>query len=184
MSLPEFEWSHAVEIVAGRMRQLSNPVLLIDGPSGAGKSTFADALVHALDGRPVLVRLEDIYPGWNGLAAAGAHVERFVLEPRSRGASARWQRHDWNRDSPAEWHSVPADRPLVIEGCGSMTRRNASLADVRVWLDAPHEIRKIRALARDDGAFDDHWDSWQAQVDAFIGAEQPLSSADLVFQIE
>jgi uridine kinase len=48
-------------------------LVLVDGPSGSGKSTLADALVR--DGDPAallppgaqLLRLDDVYPGWDGL---------------------------------------------------------------------------------------------------------------------
>ena len=55
-----------------------NPVVLIDGPSGAGKSTLADALVAhwPRPNTPQLVRMDDIYPGWDGLDAAIDHLHR------------------------------------------------------------------------------------------------------------
>lgn len=161
-------------------------VVLIDGPSGAGKSTFARSLVEDWPGRvrPELVRMDDIYPGWSGLDAASIHLVDSVLRPRAAERTARWQRHDWADDRGAEWHTVPADRPLVVEGCGSLSREAASLADLRIWLDAPAEVRKRRALARDAGAFDAHWDMWSAQVDAFIRREEPQRLADVVIRNE
>jgi cytidylate kinase len=83
-------------------------------------------------------------------------------------------------DRAAEWHTVPADVPLVLEGCGALSRRTASLADVRFWIDAPLEVRKRRALERDDGAFDAHWDMWSDQVSDFERREDPRSLADVV----
>lgn len=157
-------------------------VVLIDGPSGAGKSTFATRLVADWPGpeRPVLVRMDDIYPGWSGLDAASRHVHEHLLAPRSTGAVGRWRRHDWVTDRAAEWHTVPADRPLVVEGCGALSRATAPLADARFWIDAPVEVRKRRALERDDGAFDGHWDMWSNQVSEFERREHPRSLADVV----
>jgi uridine kinase len=157
-------------------------VVVIDGPSGAGKTTFASRLVAVWPGSvaPVLVRMDDIYPGWSGLEAASEHLLHHVLRPRSTGEPARWQRHDWTSDRAAEWHAVPADRPLVVEGCGSLSRETAPLADLRVWIDAPTAVRKDRALRRDDGGFDAHWDMWSEQVERFERREDPRSLADLV----
>jgi hypothetical protein len=123
--------------------------------------------------------MDDIYPGWGGLAAAGEHVNTHLLGPRRRGEPARWRRHDWERDAAAEWHDVPNDVPLVVEGCGILTRKNAALATLTVWLDADDVLRKSRALARDNGGFDAHWDDWDAQFARFVRAENPLASAML-----
>lgn len=153
--------------------------VLLDGPSGAGKSTLADALVEAWPGAVTLVRMDNIYPGWGGLAAASAHVHDHLLSPRSLGAVSRWRRHDWESERPAEWHTVPAGRSLVLEGCGVLTRGNAPLATVRVWLDADDRVRKARALARDRGGFDAHWDEWDSQFVRFVVSESPAASADL-----
>jgi uridine kinase len=156
-------------------------VLLIDGPSGAGKSTLADAVIAAWPGpgTPTLVRLDDIYPGWTGLDAAIEHIGSRVLRPRHTGATAAWQRHDWATDRPAEWHRVDPARPLVLEGCGALAGAHAGWSDVRVWLDADDGIRKQRALDRDNGAFEAHWDQWQRDWERYRLRENPESRATL-----
>ncbi|MCP2030606.1 uridine kinase [Okibacterium sp. HSC-33S16] len=182
--MPDVDREAAVGAIRSRVRNDGTDVILLDGPSGAGKSTLADALVAAWAG-PVelaLVRMDDIYPGWSGLAAAGEHVHDHLLVPRSQDGQARWQRHDWVRDAPAEWHSVPNTVPVLIEGCGVLTRANAPLASLTVWLDADDALRKERALARDAGAFDAHWEEWDAQFVRFVKQEDPLSSAKLVLR--
>ena len=163
----------------GRHRAGGRAVVLIDGASGAGKSTLADALVAAWPGpvAPTLVRLDDIYPGWAGLEAAIEHIRTQVLIPRHEGAPARWRRFDWTTDAAAEWHAVPADRPLIVEGCGTLARAHATVSDVRVWLDADDGIRKQRALARDGGAFEAHWDQWQHDWAGYRARETPERQA-------
>ncbi|MBX0298610.1 ATP-binding protein [Cryobacterium sp. 1639] len=159
----------------GRQPVGERAVVLIDGPSGAGKSTLADAVLAAWPGPqpPTLVRLDDIYPGWGGLDAAIEHIGSRVLRPRRAGAAAAWQRHDWETDRPAEWHSVDQDRPLVIEGCGALAAAHAGVSDVRVWLDADDGIRKQRALDRDNGGFEAHWDQWQRHWERYRLREHP-----------
>lgn len=158
------------------------PVVLIDGPSGAGKSTLADALVAAWPGEtpPTLLRMDDLYPGWDGLAAGAREVHDALLLPRSRGAQGRWRRYDWTTEAPGAWMPVDAGRPLVVEGCGTLLKASVALSDVRVWLTADDAVRKRRALARDQGAFDAHWDVWQRQFDAFVATEHPLDNATIV----
>ena len=146
-------------------------VVLIDGPSGAGKSTLADRILDAWPS--TLIRLDDIYPGWNGLAAASAHLTEHVLRPFRAGQPAAWRRYDWDRDAPAEWHPVDPCRPLLVEGCGTLAAANAGLSDVRIWLTADDQERKHRALARDGEAFRSHWDQWQAEWQGFLVREEP-----------
>ena len=158
------------------------PVVLIDGPSGAGKSTFADAVVASWpDASMRLVRMDDLYPGWDGLAAASAAVHAELLGPLRATGIGRWRRWDWTASQPAEWHEVTAGRPLVVEGCGSLSRRSAPLADLRVWLTAADGVRKRRALARDAGGFDAHWDGWERQWQQLVRRESPQLLADVVF---
>jgi uridine kinase len=170
-------------VVDAALHASANPVVLIDGPSGAGKSTFADD-VAATWPTPsaVLVRMDDVYPGWHGLAAAAAHVHDELLAPLRAGRAGRWRRWDWATSAPAEWHMVEPGHPLIVEGCGCLTRASAQLADLRVWLTAADGVRKQRALARDAGAFDAHWDDWQRQWDDFVAAEHPRRGADVVLE--
>ena len=158
-----------------------NPVVLIDGPSGAGKSTLADLLVARWPGPhpPTLVRLDDIYPGWQGLDAAILQLTDSLLGPRQAGRPAAWRRYDWDRGVPAEWHPVDPARPLIVEGCGALAAAHAGLSDVRVWLGADDAIRKARALARDGEVFRSHWDEWQAEWEAYRAREHPERWATL-----
>ncbi len=158
------------------------PVVLIDGPSGAGKSTLADALVAHWPGdrMPQLVRLDDLYPGWSGLEAGSRQVVDELLRPLREHGTGRWRRWDWAAGRPAEWHEVTAAAPLVVEGCGALSRAAAACAELRVWLTADDEVRKARALARDRGAFDAHWEMWDRQFDEFVRAQHPIALADLV----
>ena len=161
-------------------------VILIDGPSGAGKSTLADRILGAWPStswpatRPTLIRLDDIYPGWNGLAAASAHLTEHVLRPHRAGLPGAWRRYDWGSAAPAEWHPVDPGFPLLIEGCGTLSAANAGLSDVRIWLTADDAERKQRALARDGEAFRSHWDQWQAEWQGFLVREEPARWATIV----
>ncbi|WP_241978401.1 ATP-binding protein [Cryobacterium sp. Hz9] len=157
------------------------PVVLIDGPSGAGKSTLADALVAQWPGtvHPQLVRLDDIYPGWDGLDSAIRHLGRFVLAPRHRGKPAAWQRYDWTKNQAAEWHPLDAARPLIVEGCGTLAAVHEPLSDVRVWLGAGDALRKQRALDRDGEAFRTHWDQWQQEWATYVEQETPENRATI-----
>ena len=149
---------------------VSGPVVVvsIDGRSGAGKTVLAGGVGAAL-GCPV-VHLDDIFPGWDGLAEGVTLVTEQVLAPISRGEPAAYRRWDWMRSRPGRTVSVPATTHLVIEGCGALVSPAAEYAAVRVWIDAPEAVRKARALARDGSTYAPHWDRWAAQEDiAYAG---------------
>lgn len=153
--------------------------VLIDGPSGAGKSSLARALLAQMPGA-VLVRLDDIYPGWGGLRAASEQLGRCLLQARSAGLPGRWRRWDWERSRAAEWHVVPPGRPLIVEGCGALSAGGAPADALRVWLDADDQLRRERALLRDEGAFDEHWEMWDVQWRALIARRRPRRSATVI----
>jgi hypothetical protein len=154
--------------------------VLIDGPSGSGKTTLADRLLAAWPAPvPQLLRLDWMYPGWNGLLAASRSLVDDVLIPRASGIDGRWRRWDWNLHRPGEWSWLRADVGLVVEGCGALRRRPAGSEAVCVWIEADEAVRRERALARDAGGFDAHWEMWDAQWREYVRREHPARSADV-----
>lgn len=161
------------------------PVVLIDGPSGAGKSSLADLLVSRWPGAvaPRIVRMDDLYPGWDGLDAASSALSADLLEPLATSGSGRWRRWDWVQDHPAEWHELTGPAPVVVEGCGTLARANVRWAHLALWLDADDDLRKVRALDRDGATFASHWDQWQTEFERYLDREAPRANADLVLDV-
>ena len=153
--------------------------VLIDGRSGSGKSLLAARVREAWPGS-IVVSLDDVYPGWDGLAAGSAHVRTLLLEPRAAGRAGRWRRWDWAADGPAEGHSVEPDARVIVEGVGALTPATRALADVGIWVETPDAVRKHRALERDGETYRPHWDRWAAQEEAFLAEHAPRSVADLI----
>ncbi|PZE63926.1 ATP-binding protein [Curtobacterium sp. MCPF17_018] len=150
-------------------------VVLIDGRSGTGKTTLGAQVAEQLGAQ--LVHLDDLYPGWDGLRAAADAVVTDVL-----GAPSGYRRWDWVADAPVDWASVDPDLPIVVEGCGALSRASAPLASLRVWLEADDAVRWDRAIGRDGEVFAREWDRWAAQEQAFIAAEDPAALADVVLR--
>jgi uridine kinase len=160
--------------IAADVRAATRPVILIDGRSGSGKTTLALHVQRAIPGAQ-LVRLDDFYPGWDGLDAGSIQVAESVLS----SARPRWRRWDWAADAPAEWVEVDPIAPLVVEGIGALSRASAPAASLRIWVDADADLRRERALARDGDTYRPHWERWARQEERFIARERPDLLADL-----
>lgn len=170
----------AVTSLAARARSAaraagSRLVVLVDGRSGTGKTTLAGALAGELGAQ--LVHLDDVYPGWDGLRAAADAVVSDVL-----GGPSGHRRWDWGAGAPADWVDLDPSEPIVVEGCGALSRASAPLAVLRIWLTAEDQERWRRAIGRDGAVFAAEWDRWAAQEDAFIAAEDPATLADVVLR--
>ncbi|BDE57579.1 hypothetical protein GS894_01460 [Rhodococcus hoagii] len=153
------------------------PILIgIDGPSGGGKSTLAARVAAALDDAPT-VRMDDLYPGWDGLAAAVPRLVRQVLSPARHGRIPRYRRYDWHRGDYAEWRAVRRHRYLVVDGAGSTCGVAREYFAVRVFVDAHPDDRMRRALERDGEIFRPHWDRWARQESALFGPDRTRRAA-------
>ncbi|YAL81966.1 hypothetical protein ACMYYO_08410 [Dermacoccaceae bacterium W4C1] len=155
----------------------ARPVLVgLDGRAGTGKTSLAAAVASEL-AAPV-VHLDDLYPGWDGLAATPALVTVQVLLPLRRSEPAAYRRFDWAAGMFAESVPVRAAPAVIIEGCGSTAAPATDLLDLRVWLRAPTEVRRHRAVARDGATFEPHWDRWAAQEEALFGIPERSQDRD------
>ncbi|WP_284284280.1 uridine kinase family protein [Arsenicicoccus piscis] len=160
-------------------------VVAIDGPSGSGKTVFAERVVDQLatltGHRPQTVHMDDLYPGWHGLAASIPELVGRVLRPLAEGRPAGYQHYDWasGRYHPAVEPVDPAAY-LVVEGVGCGSRACAPYLSALAWLDAPTEQRRARGLARDGETYAPHWDTWAAQEGELYGTERTRERADVV----
>ncbi|WP_307802617.1 uridine kinase family protein [Cellulomonas dongxiuzhuiae] len=162
----------------GRVR-----LVCIDGPAGSGKTTTAADVARELLVRDVavaVVHLDDLYDGWRGLEGSlWPRLSAQVLEPLRRGGPGRFQRYDWATGAFAEWVDVPVRPVLVLEGCGSARRSADAVASVRVWVEAPDDVRLARGLARDGQAAEKDWTAWMADERAHFARERTRERADI-----
>ena len=169
------------------------PIILIDGRAASGKSSLAadlkNALFKELEQAPRLIHMDDLYPGWEGLQLGSYYLNQQILQPLSNGKTANWQLWDWQKaergraDEPGNgWREFAGGTPLIVEGCGALSRVSSELAHLRVWIEAPKELRHARWIERDGEKFNDYWHIWAAQEDEFYQQQKSKQLADLVVE--
>ena len=156
-------------------------IIAIDGRSGAGKTTLAIELAARLreHHKVSLFHLEDIYPGWNGLAAGIERYAATVLAPLRRGEAAHWVSWDWERHYDGDARLTPPAEIVLVEGVGAAAAAAMPFLDAVIWADSPEQDRRTRALARDGETYRPYWDQWAGQEDEWLAADDVPSRADV-----
>jgi uridine kinase len=155
-------------------------LVCVDGPAGSGKTTLAATLADALGADAAVVHLDDLYEGWTGLVGVWERVEAQLLTPLAAGRPGRYQRYDWEAGRFAEWLEVPVTEVLILEGCGSSPRAVDGRAALRLFVEAPAEVRLARGLDRDGVDEREHWLAWMVEEAAEFAREDTRARADVV----
>lgn len=154
---------------------------LIDGRSGSGKSTLA--LRIARSQQALLISLDDIYPGWDGLDAGSWHVYQNFLFPRSQGLAGSYRPWDWERKRHRDkLEIIPDGRPVVVEGCGSIRSSSQTLKAHCIWVELDDSLRHQRAVRRDGPETKKNWGRWARQEDRFFLLHRSRDIAHEIFR--
>lgn len=173
----------SIAAVADRVRTAAprlghTRLVVVDGPAGSGKTTYAGRLAAALDA-PVL-HADDLLAGWGDLEGWWARLDAWVLGPLADGRPGRYRRYDWLAGCFGEWHDLPVPDVLVVEGCGSARRAADRVAVLRVWVEAPDDVRLARGLERDGEELRGEWLAWMAAERSHYAAEATRERADVL----
>lgn len=158
-------------------------IIAIDGRSGAGKTTLAVELAARLRAhhKVSLFHLEDIYPGWNGLAAGVERYVSTVLTPLSRGEAASWTSWDWENHYDGDPRVTLPAEIVIVEGVGAAAEQARPLLSAVIWAESPDDVRRTRALDRDGDTYEPYWDQWAAQEEDWLDGDDVPHHAD--FQV-
>lgn len=156
-------------------------IIAIDGRSGTGKTTLAIELAARLreHHKVSLFHLEDIYPGWNGLAAGIERYVSTVLSPLRRGEAAEWVSWDWDKHYDGETRTTRPAEIVLVEGVGAAAAAARPLLDAVIWSESPDSDRRARALARDGDTFEPFWEQWAAQEQEWLASDDVPAHADV-----
>ena len=160
------------------MARAERELVLVDGRSGAGKTQWATEMARSTG--LLLISLDDVYPGWDGLDAGHWRIYRECILPWSQGQLGVLRRWDWQTMAPGSEITVSPDSSLIIEGCGALSTWTSPHATSRYWIDADDSVRRRRALDRDGAMFAPHWQRWALQEERFYALHRSRELADSI----
>ncbi|GAB6257834.1 uridine kinase family protein [Peribacillus sp. N1] len=196
MNFPTLNGPYTISSLITKIHEISKErslyILAIDGRGGSGKSTLAACIQAECPGSAV-VHMDDFYlpssdrvqlPPSQKPIGADYDWERVcnqILKPLTEGGEGRYQRYDWEKDTMAEWHEVPAGGLVIIEGTYSIRNELAGYHDFTIWVECPRDQRLKRGLERDGEDARQMWeDNWMVHEDLYVGAQRPQERANLV----
>jgi uridine kinase len=145
----------------------------IGGRGGAGKTTLAGAVAGAQ-----VVSTDEF---WDGEGFDIPRLGRDVVTPLSEGRAARYSSYDWEEKRLRGSRTVEPEGIVVVEGVCALHRTLRDAYAVRVWVEAPYDVRLARGLARDgEGAHSTWVDVWMPSEDRYVERDDPVSCAHLV----
>ncbi len=153
-------------------------VVGIGGHGGAGKSTLAALIAQAEPATAAVVAIDSF---WNGSIFDLDRLDAEVFKPLLRGEQAEYDSWDWQARRPGERRIVAPTGLVIVEGVCALHERFRAVEDVRIWVDAPYEVRLHRGVERDGEAMRSTWiDVWMPNEDAYVRRDQPVESAHLI----
>jgi uridine kinase len=147
----------------------------IGGHGGAGKSTLAAMIPDA-----VVVSTDEF---WDGSSFDIDRLRREVVAPLATGSDAVFASYDWVAGRPRGSRRVAPSGVVVVEGVCALHRSLRDAYAVRVWVEAPVEIRLARGVARDGEEARATWtDVWMPAEDRYVATDDPIPSAHVVIE--
>lgn len=178
-------------VFAGRLAAAVSGLL---GPSGGFRThdlarNLGDSGGHDgpnehgdLGGSPVcVVHTDDLLDGWADQFTFWSRLETWVLAPLRAGRPGRYRRYDWHRGRfGTEEVPVPAVPVLILEGVSTARASVAAELTYAVFVTAPDELRRRRAIDRDGAGILPHLDVWRRAERVHFGVDGTAARADLI----
>ncbi len=164
--------------VLDRVAALSSthPLVLvgIGGRGGSGKTTLASLVPGAQ-----VVGTDEF---WDGAEFELSRLRAEVFEPILDGDQAAYHAFSWELQAPfPEPRVVRPQGVIVIEGVCALHKLFREAYDLRVWVEAPRELRLARGIARDGEGARRIWEeTWMPSEDRYVERDDPISAADLI----
>ena len=165
--------SRVLELISAADASRGFTFVGIGGRGGAGKSTLAAQVPRAQ-----VVSTDEF---WDGEEFDLRRLRAEVFDQLCSGREARFASWDWGARRPGGVRTVAPEGIVVVEGVCALHRMFRDDYDVRVWVEAPYEVRLARGVARDGEEARRTWvERWMPSEDRYVERDDPVSCADIV----
>lgn len=162
-----------LELIAAAGEDAACVLVGIGGQGAAGKTTLARLIPAA--------RIVSTDEFWDGEGFDIPRLAREVVTPLAQGRPARFASYDWPARRLRGTRVVEPEGVVVVEGVCALHRLLRRAYAVRVWVDAPAEVRLARGVARDGEASRSTWvDVWMPSEDRYVERDDPVACAHLI----
>ena len=161
-------------LIAAAESDATSVVLVgIGGHGGAGKTTLARRIPGAQ-----IVSTDEF---WDGTGFDLERLSREVVTPLSHGMAADFASYDWAEREHRGSRAIEPSGVVVVEGVCALHRMLRHAYAVRIWVEAPSDLRLERGVARDGEDARTTWvDVWMPSEDRYVELDDPISSADVI----
>ena len=164
-----------LDLVAAARENGALVMVGIGGHGAAGKTTLARTIPEAQ-----IVSTDEF---WTGDGFDIERLGREVVAPLSNGTAASFASYDWAARRLRGSRTVEPVGIVVVEGVCALHRTLRDAYAVRIWVDAPYDVRLARGVARDGEAARSTWvEKWMPSEDRYVERDDPVSCAHLVIE--
>ena len=118
---------------------------------------------------------------WDGSEFELSRLRREVFDPLVGGQPARFASFDWVAQEARGERTVAPAGIVVVEGVCALHRMFRDDYDLRVWVEAPRDVRLARGIARDGESARATWEEiWMPMEDRYVERDDPVAAADLI----
>ena len=162
-----------LELIAAAHGDADVVLVGIGGHGGAGKTTLARMIPGA--------QIVSTNEFWDGEAFDIERLSREVVTPLSHGEVAHFVSYDWAAREQRGLRKVMPAGVVIVEGVCALHRTLRNAYAVRVWVEAPYDVRLERGVARDGEAARSTWVGvWMPSEQRYVERDDPVSCAHLV----
>jgi uridine kinase len=167
----------AIRSLVHERRGSSLTIMGIGGFGGAGKTTLARRVEGEIGDAQVVAT--DAF--WTGSSFDLERLRTSVLDRLLAGEVAEFDEWDWASKSANTGRRLRPEGLIIVEGVCALHEMFRDDLRVRVWVDAPRDVRLERGVARDGEASRATWEHvWMPNERSYVERDDPISCAHLL----